>query len=193
MNKPFIKNLMLGTSIKELVDYVLDCDQYEIAGNYGDYFDEQHKTYRSYDSHDWWAELVKLLVSSKDKNIRFIEDTPDLEYPNDAEIFAPKLNLSALRYDSDNYHYVEDDVETINNFIKDFYGEKSKPVSAKITNKEYASKKKCPVCKKQKGIRQRGHVWVDGSQAHRNLGCDLCNALWQENFVISTFSNLDTR
>lgn len=193
MNKPYFKNLMMGLTVKELVLYVFDRDEYEIHGNYGDYFDEHQKTYRSYSGDDWWEHLIKLLVDSKDKNIRFVEDAPDLEYPNDGEIFAPKLDLPVIRYDSDTYHHLEDDVVKLNDFVRDFYGTKSKPVVAKITDKEYASKQRCPVCKKQKGIRQQGYIWVDGSQAHRNLGCDLCNSIWRENFVISNFSNLDVR
>jgi len=192
MNKPYIKTLMLGTSIKELADFVLHQDEYEIHGNYGDYFDNQQQIYRSYSPNDWWEYLIKLLVISKDKNIRFIEDT-DSEYPDSGEIFAPKLDLPVISYDGDSYYHLEDDVVILNNFVKDFYGTKSKTVKAKITNREYANKKKCPVCKKQKGIRQQGHIWVDGDQAHRNLGCDLCNATWQENFVISSFSNLGVR
>ena len=193
MNKPFIKTLMLGTSVKELVEYALNEDEYEIHGNYGDYFDDVQKVYRNYSPEDWWEKLIKLLVESKDKNIRFIEEAQDLEYPNDTEIFAPKIDISVIRYDSDNYHYAEDDVVALNTFVKDFYGTKSKPVTAKITNEEYSSKKRCPVCKKQKGIRQHGYIWVDGSEAHRSLGCDLCNSTWQENFVISSFSKLDVR
>jgi hypothetical protein len=181
MKKPFIKSLMLGSSVDDLIEEIdngtclLDQD-YVVSGDA---------------DAEWWRELIKLLIKSKDHNIRFVADI-DMEF---SETYAPKLkDLKALTYDDDSWSSSENDTRILNHFIRDFYGEKEKKPKAKITNDQYVEKPSCcPVCSSHNTQRDGGYYSAEQFKVHGTLGCNDCNAQWSEVYELSGFKNVGSR
>lgn len=176
METPYIKHLQLGMSVDEFVNE-FTTEHIEIISNDGDT--------------DWWKTLVKILVESKDHNIKFVFDDEG-EY---STVYAPKIpDLGELGYDYDNWGGAEEDSISLNKFIKDFYGTKNKTYKAKIDNKQYVKKRAyCPCCGSKK-TRQDGGLYFDKkNKVVCTVGCDDCNAQWSETYKLTGFQNLGSR
>lgn len=174
MQKPYIKSLMLGLSIQELWN------------NQDDILADTIQSY-SFDQ-PWFEQLTKLLLNATDHNIRFVFD----ENGDESLVFAPKLqDLPALEYEDENY--IENDAYVLNKFIEDFYGEKPKEPTAQISNEQYANNPRCPACGSQQTRRDEGYFGSKNRSVVCVIGCDDCNAQWNEVYELSGFKNLGSR
>lgn len=178
MNKPYIKSLLLGSTVQELIDEIDDGEilpDFEAVGGLV--------------KNDWWEKFIKLLLNAEDRNIKFVCDV-DSEF---SETYAPKLKeLDPIHYDQENWPCCENDVRILNIFIRDFYGSKDKKPKSKVTNEQYLKKPGyCPACE-SKNTRQDGE-YFEKSKFHRYIGCDDCNAQWTEVYELSGFKSLGTR
>lgn len=180
--KPYSKWLMLGVTAREMAESICDLKE--------EYTEDLDLSAQNFDA-DWVENLIKMLVESKDKNIKFVVDDEGEE----STVFAPKLDdLDGLFYDSDSWYGAEDDANKLNQFILDFYGTENPIHKAKVTKAQYVKKKSCPVCKSKKEIRMDGRLHtVNGNEVRSVLGCDKCNAQWEEVFKLTGFDNLHSR
>lgn len=179
MEMPYIKHLQLGMPVGDFVIRVRDEDNdiYDLVSNDA--------------NSDWWADFIKMLVQSKDQNIRFVfEDEGD-----ESTVFAPKLpDLSAIGYSYEDWGAAEEDSIRLNEFIKKFYGTKNKRYKAKVTSKEYVKKNGCcPACGGKATRVDAGIRFENKRKAKCILGCDNCNAQWSEIYVLERFENLRSR
>lgn len=175
MEKPYIKHLQLGISPKELVEK-LELGEDLCSSEADD---------------EWFVTFIKMLVSAKDKNIKFVFDE-DGEY---SSVYAPKLkDLESLGYDYDSYGGAEEDSISLNNFIDDFYGLKEKTYKAKISSAEYKKKRGCcPACGSKKTRRDGDLCEWEPGEVRCTMGCDKCNAQWSEIYKMTGFSDLCSR
>ena len=180
--KPYSKWLMLGVTAQGMAESIC-----ELKEEYTEDLDLSAQNFEA----DWLEKLIKTLVESKDKNIKFVFDDDG----EDSTVYAPKLDdLDALFYEQDSWYGAEDDAEKLNQFILDFYGTENQTYKNKITKAQYVKKKCCPACKSTKEIRIDGRLHtINGSEVRSTLGCDNCNAQWEEVFKLVGFEDLRSR
>lgn len=182
MNTPYLKQLLLGKSIKELAEEIEKGKEYYTIS-------------ASIDA-EWWEKLIGFLVTAEDQNIRFVEDGNSGDWEETYEVYAPKIQKAGVdliaEYDEGDWHNAEEDVFYLNNFVRHFYGQKDKKPKAKISKVQYSAKKRCPVCEGA-NLRRESGPYNNGLETVSLLGCDDCNSTWQEYFKLSGFRELNYR
>lgn len=183
---PYINLIMLGLSVGDFVGQILDEDKH---GNWNLNTNDLDQ--------DWLEKFIRMLVASKDTNIKFVHSADS----EDSIIYAPKLDdLDALTYDQDNWWGSEEDSIAINQFILDFYGTTNKEYEPKITQEQYTKKKRkcCPACgskdlREDEGWMQGEIKAGGGDKVECVLGCNDCNAQWNEVYKLVGFKDLRSR
>ncbi len=118
MNKPFIKNVMLGLHLDEFVEGLLYHVMYETAdyATYGDPIAPSNLLGTPRNLH-WWERLIRILTQARDPKIRFAISSEARQIVLSSEIY-----LSPRAYDQENWWRSCGDVVKLNRFVKDFYG-----------------------------------------------------------------------
>ncbi|NBT36392.1 MAG: hypothetical protein EBT03_12805 [Betaproteobacteria bacterium] len=118
MNKPFIKNLMLGMRLDEFVEGLLHHVSYETAAyaTWGDPIEPSNLLGIPRNTH-WWERLIRILAQSRDTKIRFVISSESRQI-----VLSSEIDLAPRGYDQENWWRSRGDVVKLNRFVKDFYG-----------------------------------------------------------------------
>ena len=62
-----------------------------------------------------------------------------------------------------------------------------------LTEQEYVDKLGllCPNCKSTKGVHTWGSLYTDDGVAWQDVGCNLCNLIWVDNYNLVGYSELE--
>jgi len=66
-------------------------------------------------------------------------------------------------------------------------------MSKQMTPEEYVEHtgNNCPSCRAENSVILEGHLETDGASAWSNCSCDVCGAIWTEEYKLVSYNNLE--